>query len=59
MQKDMNLIQKHPGCKKGAAKNLKKARMKKNLNQIGSQGQCRVGADENKILMITIQAAKH
>ena len=43
----MNLIQKHPGCKKGAAKNLKKARMKKNLNQIGSQGRYRVGADEN------------
>ena len=26
----LNLIQKHPECKKGAAKNLKKARMKKN-----------------------------
>ena len=40
--------------KKGVAKDLKKAKMKKSLNQIGRLGQCSVGADENKILIITI-----
>ena len=48
------LIQKHPECKKRAAKNL---RDEKEL--MGGQGRCNVSADENKILIITIQAAKH
>ena len=37
---------------------LKKTRMNKKRNQ-GGQGLCSVTANENKILIITIQAAKH
>ena len=54
------LIQKHPECKKGAAKNLKKGRDEKKTEiEMGGQGWCSVSADENKILIITIQAAKY
>ena len=45
--------------KKGEAKNLEKARMKRTEIKMGGQGWYSVSADENKILIITIQAAKH
>ena len=51
---------KHPKCKKGAAKNLKKGWDEKELKIImGGQGRCSVCADENKNLIITIQVAKY
>jgi len=52
--------QKHPGCKKSCSQELKKVMLKKIGNQkMGSQGQCSDSADGNKILIITIQAAKY
>ena len=55
------LNQKHPGYKKVAAKNWTKKRLgvKRCEIKIGGQGQWSVTADGNKILIITIQAAKH
>ena len=47
------------GVKKVVAKNLKKAGMKRIEIKMGSQDRYSVSADENKILIITIQAAKH
>ena len=43
----LNLIQKHPGCKKVAAKNLKKAGMQRTEIKMGCLGWCSVSADEN------------
>ena len=52
------LNQKHPGCKKGAAKNYVKQGLGKKV-QMGSQGLCSVTADQNKISIIASQAAKY
>ena len=40
-------------------KGLKKGWNEKTEIEMGSQGRCSISADENKILIITIQAEKH
>ena len=51
-----HLNQKHPGCKKRSGQELKKAWSE---IKMGGQSLCSVTADQNKILIITSQAAKH
>ena len=53
------LNQKHPCCKKRSGQELKNGLDKKSEIKMGSQGLCSVTADQNKILIITSQAAKH
>ena len=48
------LSQKHTGCNECSCQELKKSEIK-----MGSQGLCSVTADGNRILIITIQTAKH
>ena len=55
-----NPIQKHPWYKKSCGQELKKGLDKKRSEiKMGGQGLCSVTADQNKILIITSQAAKH
>ena len=55
-----HLNQKHPGCKKRSGQELKKGLDKKEVkSKWAGQGLCSVTADQNKILIIASQAAKH
>ena len=53
------LNQKHPSCKKSCGQELKNGHVEKEVkSKMGGQWQCSDSADGNKILIITIQAAK-
>ena len=52
--------QKHPWCKKSCGQELEKGLDEKEVkSKMGSQGLCSATTDQNKILIITSQAAKH
>ena len=53
------LNQKHPWCKKSCGQELKGLDTKEVKSKIGSQGLCSATTDQNKILIITSQAAKN
>ena len=55
-----NPNQKHPWCKKSCGQELKKGLDEKEVkSKMGGQGLCSATTDQNKILIITSQAAKH
>ena len=52
--------QKHPWCKKSCGQELEKGLDEKEVkSKMGGQGLCSATTDQNKILIITSQAAKH
>ena len=52
--------QKHPWCKKSCGQELEKGLDEKEVkSKMGGQGLCSATTDQNKILIITNQAAKH
>ena len=55
-----NPNQKHPWCKKSCGQELEKGLDEKEVkSKMGGQGLCSATTDQNKILIITSQAAKH
>ena len=55
-----NPNQKHPWCKKSYSQELEKGLDEKEVkSKMGGQGLCSATTDQNKILIITSQAAKH
>ena len=60
LKKEMKSQPKHPCCKKKLwPRTKKRPGVKRCEIKMGGQGQWSVTADGNKILIITIQAAKH
>ena len=56
----LNPNQKHPWCKKSCGQELEKGLDEKEVkSKMGGQGLCSASIDQNKILIITSQAAKH
>ena len=52
--------QKHPWCKKSCGQELEKGLDEKEVkSKMGGRGLCSATTDQNKILIITSQAAKH
>ena len=60
LKKEVKSNQKHPWCKKSCGQELEKGLDEKEVkSKMGGQGLCSATTDQNKILIITSQAAKH